>query len=72
MGTYRPPPYWSDLESFPGYRIEILAGGQTIAADLNSLAGSIAESAFAVSVIADTTGSAPCRRVRISLAGRSI
>jgi len=48
-----------NLEGFPGYRIELLAGGQTIAADLNSLAGSIAEGGFAVSVVEFTTGNAP-------------
>jgi hypothetical protein len=48
-----------DLSGFPGYRIDLLAGGNVIAQDLNSLAGSIAEGAFATSTVSLTTGAAP-------------
>lgn len=57
-GTARSGDFFN-LQGFPGYRIELLAGGQTIAADLNSLAGSIAEGSFGVSVIEFTTDSTP-------------
>jgi hypothetical protein len=37
------------LAGFPGYRVDLLAGGQVIASDNNSLAGAIAEGTFATS-----------------------
>lgn len=43
-----------DLSEFPGYRIDLLAGGQVIAQDLNSL--SIAEGEFSTSTVEFTTG----------------
>ncbi len=49
-----------NLNGFPGYRIELLAGGEVIAQDANSLGGLIPEGAFAESVIDfTTTGSHP-------------
>ncbi|HMN96854.1 MAG TPA: hypothetical protein PKC43_10170 [Phycisphaerales bacterium] len=40
-----------DLDGFPGYRIELLAGGVVIGSDDNALAGSIPEGEFAPSII---------------------
>jgi hapalindole H/12-epi-hapalindole U/12-epi-fischerindole U synthase len=51
------PPHNSfDFSGFPGYRIELLAGGNVIAADDNSLL--IGEGAFETSSIQFTTGGA--------------
>ncbi len=40
-----------NLDGFPGYRIDILAGGTVIASDNNSLSGSLAEGEWGTSVI---------------------
>lgn len=48
-----------NLEGFPGYRIDLLAGGVVIAQDLNSLAGSIGEGSFATSTFEFTTDGSP-------------
>lgn len=48
-----------DLEGFPGYRVELLAGGQVIAADDSSLSGSLGEGQFATSTVEITTGNNP-------------
>lgn len=45
-----------DLDGFPGYRVELLAGDVVIAQDDNTLAGSIPEGEFAESVVELTTG----------------
>ncbi len=45
-----------DLNGFPGYRVDLLAGGVVVAQDDNSLAGSIAEGAFGLSTVNFTTG----------------
>ncbi|MEM7457500.1 MAG: hypothetical protein AAF456_24415 [Planctomycetota bacterium] len=45
-----------NLDEFPGYRVELLAGGIVIAEDLNSL--SIPEGEFLTSTVSFTTGAA--------------
>lgn len=45
-----------ELSGFPGYRVELLAGGEMIAQDNNSLAGTIPDGEFATSTIEFTTG----------------
>ena len=45
-----------NLSGFPGYRIDLLAGGVVIAQDLNSLSGTIPEAAFATSTVNFQTG----------------
>ncbi|MFK8111837.1 MAG: PEP-CTERM sorting domain-containing protein [Rubripirellula sp.] len=45
-----------DLEGFPGYRIDLLAGGVVLTQDNNSLSGLIAEGEFGTSTIAFNTG----------------
>jgi len=45
-----------DLDGFPGYRVDLLAGGAVIAQDANSLAGAIAEGQFATSTVNLVTG----------------
>ncbi len=46
------------LDGFPGYRVDLLAGGVVIAQDVNTLAGVIPEGAFATSTVTLTTGEA--------------
>lgn len=45
-----------DLSGFPGYRVDLLAGGVPIAQDINTLAGSIPDGEFATSTINFSTG----------------
>ncbi len=52
-GTFFP------LAGFPGYRVDLLAGGQVIASDNNSLGNAIPEGAFATSTLQFTTDAAP-------------
>lgn len=44
------------LAGFPGYRVELLAGGVMLEQDNNTLAGSIPDGEFATSVVTYTTG----------------
>ena len=44
-----------NLNGFPGYRVELLAGGVIIAQDNNALAGSIPEGTFVMTTVALTT-----------------
>ncbi len=48
-----------DLDGFPGYRVDLLAGGVTLAQDLNSLSGVINEGEFLTSQISFTSGATP-------------
>ena len=50
-----------DLDGFPGYRVDLLAGGVVIADNNNSLAGSIPEGQFGTSTVAFSTGAAPAQ-----------
>ncbi len=45
-----------NLDEFPGYRVELLAGGQVIAQDNNTLAGSIPEAEFRTSLVSVDIG----------------
>lgn len=45
-----------NLDGFPGYRIDFLAGGLVLASDVNSLAGTIPEGEFGLSTVQFTTG----------------
>jgi hypothetical protein len=45
-----------NLDGFPGYRVDLLAGGQILAQDNNSLAGLIPEGQFRTSLVSFTTG----------------
>ncbi len=45
-----------NLDEFPGYRVDLLAGGSVIAQDLNTL--NIAEAEFETSTVSFTTGAA--------------
>ena len=45
------------LSGFPGYRVDLLAGGEVIAQDENSLAGSIDDGKFGTSTVPFITGS---------------
>ena len=47
-----------NLEGFPGYRVELFAGGQVLASDNNSLNGTIAEGEFELSTVVFTSGAA--------------
>lgn len=47
-----------DLDGFPGYRIELRAGGSLLVADDNSLAGSLAEGTFETSTMVFASGNA--------------
>lgn len=47
-----------DISGFPGYRVDLLAGGVLLAQDNNSLAGSIAEGEFATTNVSFSTGAA--------------
>lgn len=44
-----------DLDNFPGYQVQLLAGGVVIAEDDNTLFGSIPEGEFALSTVSLTT-----------------
>jgi len=48
-----------ELGGFPGYRIDLLAGDTLLAQDLNSLAGSIDDGAFATSTLVFTSDATP-------------
>lgn len=50
-----------DLDGFPGYRVELLAGGVVIAQDNNLLGNSIGEGRWADSLVEFTTGAAHAR-----------
>lgn len=52
------PPFtqFFDLDGFPGYAVQLLAGGVVIAQDLNTLGGSIAEGTFGESVVSIAVG----------------
>ncbi len=45
------------LDGFPGYRVDLLAGGTVVAQDIGSLTGSIPEGEFATSTVSLITGS---------------
>ncbi len=45
------------LDGFPGYRVDLLAGGSVVAQDIGSLTGSIPEGEFATSTVSLITGS---------------
>jgi len=45
------------LDGFPGYRVDLIAGGLVLASDNNSLDGSIPEGEFRLSTVGFTTGS---------------
>ncbi len=45
-----------DLEGFPGYRVDLMAGDLVVAQDNNSLAGTIPEGEFATSTVTLITG----------------
>lgn len=45
-----------DLSGFPGYRVDLMAGGQILAQDVNSLGGTIPEGQFATSTVVFATG----------------
>lgn len=47
-----------NLNGFPGYRVELLAGGTVLKQDDNALAATLAEGTFAVSIVTFTTGAA--------------
>lgn len=48
-----------NLDGFPGYRVDLLAGGNVVAQDNNILAGNIPEGEFATSTVTLTTGNNP-------------
>ena len=45
-----------NLDGFPGYRIDLLAGGSVLASDNNSLAGAIPEGEFRESTVSYLSG----------------
>lgn len=45
-----------NLDGFPGYRVDLLAGNTVLASDNNTLAGSILDGTFGLSVVQFTTG----------------
>lgn len=45
-----------DLSGFPGYRVDLLAGGTVVAQDNNSLAGTIPDGQWGTSTVTFTTG----------------
>lgn len=47
-----------ELDGFPGYRVDLLAGGVVIAQDVNTLAGTIPEGEFATCTVLFTSGNA--------------
>ena len=47
-----------ELSGFPGYRVDLLAGGTVIASDNNSLAGTISDGEFQISEVTFTVGAA--------------
>ena len=49
------------LDGFPGYRVDLLAGGEVIAGDNNSLAGTIPEGEFRLTTVTFTTGASHAR-----------
>ena len=50
-----------NLDGFPGYRIELLAGGQVLAADDNSQGAGLAEGHFTTATVSFTSGAAPAQ-----------
>ena len=48
-----------DLRGFPGYRIDLMAGGAVLASDANTLAGAIPDGTFGLSTVSFTTTSNP-------------
>ena len=52
------PPFdqFFDLDGFPGYAVQLLAGGVVIAEDANTLAATLAEGTFATSTVAIEVG----------------
>lgn len=48
-----------NLNGFPGYRIDLMAGGEILESDENLLAGSLGEGQFGLSTITFTTGIDP-------------
>ena len=50
-----------DLDGFPGYRIDLLAGGAVVASDNNSLDGTIPEGEFRTAIVVHDTGPDPAQ-----------